>query len=693
MFDPHILSLFIYSKMKQPIRWHAARIRQMRHTAKQLNRLAARGRFSETLQKKLERQWNYLSNRFSTRSLAKLMSGAALMLVMGTAQGQTTFNAPVTNPAGYTPRASQNYQFVSSADLDGDGDNDVIMGDPYNGLLYYENTGTATSPTFAAPVISPFGLPGLGSFNAQFADMDNDGDLDVFVATANFVTYNITYNYHENTGTPTAPAFGAAVTSPFGLNTGSYDVLMTIGDIDNDGDLDLFIGQVYYNNIVYYQNTGTATAPAFGAGQTNPFGLSGGYYQSAPQLVDLDGDGDLDMLVAEYYGNFQYHENTGTAMTPAFALAQFNPFGLQAPTTQEYYVGIALADMDGDGDQDILMSGYDGALYYYEQTSAIIGDPVLLFAGGGLTVTESTAGNVTVDVTILNPNANPTTADVRVGMASTASAGSDYTFTNPTQVVFAPGNNTPISITIPIIDDNLVEPDETIILELSNPGNNATFGIDSVYTITIQSEDVPPPPEVNFAVAGATVFENSVSYDILATLSAAQPMQVQVGVVSGAMSTASFGQDYTISASSFTFPANSTAQQAITVTLLNDSLVEGNELLSLGMVNPTMGVNIGNIGTFNLEILDNDFAVGTDALKAALGLSISPNPAREFVDIRMTQPEPLSCKLMDMQGKTLKYMALSGYSHRLEVGDLPPGLYVLQFEGEQGRGSMKMVVR
>jgi hypothetical protein len=678
--------------MKQPLRWYAAHVRQLRHTAKQLNRLEARGIISEKLKKKLERQWNYLNSRFNTRSLARLVSGAALMLVMGTAQGQT-YAAPVTNPGGYVPGGGQIYQFLSTADLDGDGDNDIIIGDGYTGLFFYENTGSATNPTFAAPVTSPYGLAGIGAFNAHFADMDNDGDLDAFIGFANLVTYTIDVVYQENTGTATAPAFSAPVSSPFGLTIGTYDLFPTTADIDNDGDLDLFVGEINYGNITYFQNTGTPAAPAFGAGQVNPFGLAATYYQATPALFDMDGDGDLDMMVAEEYGVFQYFENTGTPVSPAFGTARQNPFGLQGPPVLEYYVGMAAADMDGDGDIDLLTSGYGGPVYYYENTSIPPGDPVIEFDGANMTVAEAAGGAISVDVRIFNANGNATTADVRVGMASTATAGSDYTFTSPSQVVFPPNSNTPITLVIPIIDDNLVEPDETIILELINPTNNASFGNDSVYTITIQSEDVPPPPEFNFAVGGATVFEDGISYDIVATLSDPQPQQVQVGIVSGATSTAVFGQDYTLSASSFIFPANSTAQQSITVTLIDDTDIEGNELLSLNLTNPTGGILLGNTSTFDLEILDDDYSVGIDALTKALGLTVSPNPAEDFVEIRMAQPAPIRCTLMDMQGKALKRLDASGVSNRLFLGELPAGMYLLHFEGEQQSGSMKLIVR
>ena len=80
------------------------------------------------------------------------------------------------------------------------------------------------------------------------------------------------------------------------------------GDFDNDGDFDLMIG-AYYGNFEYYMNTGSASNPVFFGPVTNPFELSPTYEFNFPTVADLDGDGDLDLMVCEGYGNFQYFEN------------------------------------------------------------------------------------------------------------------------------------------------------------------------------------------------------------------------------------------------------------------------------------------------------------------------------------------------------------------------------------------------
>ena len=97
------------------------------------------------------------------------------------------------------------------------------------------------------------------------------------------------------------------------------------------------------------QNTGTNTAPAFAAPVNNPFGITATYQYAFPSFTDLDNDGDYDLAVGEYYGAIQYFENTGTAMAPAFAAPVSNPFGLNASEKimEPKLIGPTIAKMRG----------------------------------------------------------------------------------------------------------------------------------------------------------------------------------------------------------------------------------------------------------------------------------------------------------------------------------------------------------
>ena len=251
------------------------------------------------------------------------------------------------------------------ADLDADGDLDAFVGDHLGGLHYLENTGTATAPAFASAILNPFGLTGApGGLSAPaFADLDRDGDLDALVSEAS--TGNL--NYFQNVGAANAPAFAAAVVNPFGLpDPGILFVRATFADLDADGDLDAFAGDLF-GGLHYLENSGTATAPAFASAILNPFGLTsapGGL--SAPAFADLDRDGDLDVLVGSGGGNYRYFENIGTAGAPGFAAATANPFGLATVGQPSHPT---FADLDADGDLDAAVGDGAGTLHYFENAS------------------------------------------------------------------------------------------------------------------------------------------------------------------------------------------------------------------------------------------------------------------------------------------------------------------------------------
>ncbi|MBD0362591.1 MAG: VCBS repeat-containing protein, partial [Coleofasciculus sp. C3-bin4] len=107
-----------------------------------------------------------------------------------------------------------------------------------------------------------------------------------------------------------------------------YYSYSTFGDIDGDGDLDLFIGSSD-GTIKYYKNTGSVSSPRFvvQTGAANPFnGVDVGSY-STPSLVDIDGDGDLDALIGKFDGTIDYYKNINpvVSITPGTAPSESGP--------------------------------------------------------------------------------------------------------------------------------------------------------------------------------------------------------------------------------------------------------------------------------------------------------------------------------------------------------------------------------
>ncbi|GAB5536801.1 MAG: hypothetical protein Rubg2KO_30500 [Rubricoccaceae bacterium] len=355
------------------------------------------------------------------------------------------FASAVTNPFGLADVGDDSTPSV--ADLDGDGDLDVLAGANDGTFRYFENTaGAGATPTFSSAVTNPFGLADVGDLSTpSVGDLDGDGDLDV-LAGAN----DGTFRYFENTAVDTPVALAAAVTNPFGLaDVGNWSA-PSVADVDGDGDLDMLAGE-FGGSFWYFENTaGAGTTPAFASAVTNPFGLADVGDWSTPSVADLDGDGDLDVLAATLDGDFFYFENTaGVSTTPAFASAMLNPFGLG-------YIGfnstLSVVDLDGDGDLDVLAGEVDGDFHYFENT-----------AGAGTTPTFFSAVTNPFGLADVGRASAPSVADldsdgdldVLAGedggsffyFENTAGAGATPTFTvaqtNPFGLVGIGGSSTP----------------------------------------------------------------------------------------------------------------------------------------------------------------------------------------------------------------------------------------------------------
>ncbi|MCX7084561.1 MAG: FG-GAP-like repeat-containing protein, partial [Methylococcales bacterium] len=327
--------------------------------------------------------------------------------------GNPTFQAPVTNPFGLTDVGySARPTFV---DIDGDGDLDALVGNSYGNTLFYQNTGSASSPAFATATTNPFGLAYVG-YNASptFADIDGDGDLDALVG-------NILGNtlFYQNTGSASSPAFAAATTNPFGLTNVGFSASPNFVDIDGDGDLDALVGE-RLGSTLFFENTGSATSAAFAAASTNPFGLSDVGSYAAPTFVDIDGDGDLDALIGNYDGNTLYYQNTGTATSAAFAAATTNPFGL---SDVGGYSAPTFVDIDADGDLDAIIGNYNGDTFFFINAVPPTPGITLTQSNGNTAVTE---GGSTDSYTLVLDSAP--TADVVITLGNTnGQVGTDIT--------------------------------------------------------------------------------------------------------------------------------------------------------------------------------------------------------------------------------------------------------------------------
>ncbi len=248
-------------------------------------------------------------------------------------------------------------------DLDGDGDLDLLLSnkiepeDTKTGALYvFENTGSATAPAFHARGKVP-GLPIAYHFAPAFGDLDGDGDDDMLLGE-----WRDRMAYYRNDGRRRSgrdkliPRWtlvdSAAATLTRGRNT-----TPTLGDLDGDGDLDLIVGESS-GALNYYRNDGGSSAPDFQLVSDEFQDIDVGR-RSVPTLVDLDGDGDLDLAVGSEISGLRLFLNEGTRWEPVFV--ETEPFGPEVPA----FTTPVFADIDGDGDHDLVTGGNGGGLVVY----------------------------------------------------------------------------------------------------------------------------------------------------------------------------------------------------------------------------------------------------------------------------------------------------------------------------------------
>lgn len=355
------------------------------------NYLAKQKRQFKGLCKKMTKSWNTLSNDerknllsrfrrlysnlktiFVRPSLRKMMGTAAMLLItMGGVQAQQ-FAAGVQNPFGLT-NVGSNVR-PSFGDIDNDGDYDLIVGNSSGDFYFFENTGTNQNPNFASAAVDTFGLStNAGYISPSLVDIDDDGDFDIFYS--NYFGEKL---YRPNLGTAANPSFSSQSSNPFNLsnNVNGYNSYVTSAfvDIDNDGDIDILEGNTSFSGgnpfdfFLFYENTGSATAPSFGASVEDTFNLSG-VGQATPTFVDIDKDGDMDMFTGSGNGSYFYFENTGSATAPSFTAAVQDTFGLSDVGNGGAPVFV---DIDNDGDMDMFTGVSNGTLYFFENLDSTV---------------------------------------------------------------------------------------------------------------------------------------------------------------------------------------------------------------------------------------------------------------------------------------------------------------------------------
>ncbi len=232
---------------------------------------------------------------------------------------------------------------------------------------------------------------------------------------------------------------------------------------------------------------------------------------------------------------------------------------------------------------------------------------VIQFAQAAYSVGEAT-GTVTLVATRTSGSSSSVNGYYRTANG-TATAGQDYTATT-NFVTWADGDTANKNVAITILNDSVVESNETFTVTFFTTFGGAAIGAQAAATVTITDDDTPPPSPgvIQFAQAAYTVGEAAGTVTLVATRTGGSSSSVN-GYYRTANGTATAGQDYTATTNFMTWADGDTASKNVVITVLNDTIVEPAETFTVTFFTTFGGATIGAQATATVTINDDEVVV------------------------------------------------------------------------------------
>ncbi len=238
-------------------------------------------------------------------------------------------------------------------DVDGDLDMDLVVSN-YFDIVVFANDGNQNFSLLDEDLVEV-----VYGFESEMVDIDNDDDLDIIISGTTMII--------ENDGSG-----NLSIKQNIARESNFISYAMATGDFDGDGDIDVVFSNSYADELVLWTNDGTGSFTQASTLETAP-------YPDLEQAIaiDIDIDGDMDLVTSTWYNN-------------GYLLITFNNdgagnFTIDQTLNVSYEIDDVLlaADLDSDGDMDIISGGYSGVIIFVNEAGTIASPTVYLADAGG----------------------------------------------------------------------------------------------------------------------------------------------------------------------------------------------------------------------------------------------------------------------------------------------------------------------
>lgn len=535
---------------------------------------------------------------------------------------------------------------VEWADYDNDGDLDVMVsglaqGDVRYTLIYRNDEGTFTD--------IQADLPGMKEVRADWGDYDNDGDLDLALA-GNTENGDRSFIFKNNDGNFEDIEAGLPWVSTGDIKWGDYD---------NDSDLDLFVSGNWMGKL--FRNDG---------GTFNDTGLDFGFWSSSSVAWgDHDNDGDLDILLMGDSGAGAktkiFRNENGV-----FADTEITMGGLMAGTAH-------WVDMDNDGDLDISLSGYNDALeaqfYLYENEGGGAFDP---YYGGieGVALSAVDWGDLDSD------------GDLDLIISGKATGCGAFT-------------------------SGIYRNDYPFFVKISS-------SFSTLFRSTVKWADYDNDGDLDFAISGLTasespvtrIYRNTEGMNLFTENTAPEAPGSIEAVLDG--NTVAFNWTRATDEETpgeglyYNFRLGTTEGGCEIISCMSHLESGARKIIGTGNANQDTAWVIKSLdpGTYyySIQSIDQCFAgseftpvqsftitaTSVDDLTEPGSITISPNPSTHFINI--SSGGSAKVIIADLKGSVIKNQAIQGNT-RMDISDLRSGIYLIRIVNDEAAESLRLI--